>query len=71
MPSSMLLQVGAVGVFFVVALLLFLIGIALIVWTYLDAQKHSTHPAFLWALVVFLAPILGIVLYLLLGRDAR
>lgn len=37
-------------------------------WTYADAQDNSDHPAFLWALVVFLAPLLGIVLYLLLGR---
>jgi hypothetical protein len=43
--------------------------IAAVVWTYQDAQSHSDHPAFLWAVVVFLAPLLGIVLYLLLGRH--
>lgn len=30
---------------------------------------NSSHPAALWALVVFLAPFLGVVLYILLGRD--
>ncbi|WP_119821390.1 PLDc N-terminal domain-containing protein [Halalkaliarchaeum desulfuricum] len=68
MPSSILLQSGAAGamVFF---LLILAVTIAIIWWTYTDAQKNSTHPAFLWAIVVFLAPILGLVLYLILGRD--
>ncbi|GAA0505262.1 Phospholipase_D-nuclease N-terminal [Halorubrum aquaticum] len=51
------------------ALLMFAAHIAMIVWTYSDAQKRSGHPAFLWAIVVFFAPLLGIVLYLILGRD--
>ncbi|AUX10777.1 hypothetical protein AArcSl_3171 [Halalkaliarchaeum desulfuricum] len=50
-------------------LLILAVTIAIIWWTYTDAQKNSTHPAFLWAIVVFLAPILGLVLYLILGRD--
>ena len=71
MSSTVLLQgaVGAVGV--VIGLLFLLVGIAMIVWTYTDAKKNSTHPAFLWAVVVFLAPVLGLVLYVLLGRNAR
>jgi len=36
---------------------------------YQDAEKHSQHPAFFWAIVVFLAPLLGLVLYFLLGRN--
>lgn len=36
---------------------------------YTDAQKNSEQSAFLWALVVFFAPILGLLLYLLLGRE--
>ncbi|WP_144900998.1 PLDc N-terminal domain-containing protein [Halobellus captivus] len=71
MPSSILLQ-GAVGTVGVLIGLLFLaVGIAMVVWTYTDAKKNSAHPAFLWALVVFFAPILGILLYVLLGRSAR
>lgn len=71
MPSPVILQGAAAGFGILVALLLFVAHIALLLWTYSDAQKHSSHPAFLWALVVFLAPLLGIVLYLLLGRDGQ
>lgn len=71
MPSTIVMQSGgaAVGLLFVFVMLLVIA--ALVVWTYQDAQQNSTHPAFLWAVVVFLAPLLGIVLYLLLGRDAK
>lgn len=69
MPSGVLLQSGGAGAAVLFGLLMFLVGIALIVWTYRDAQRNSSHPAFLWAIVVFLAPLLGIVLYLILGRD--
>ena len=71
MPSSMVLQSGAAGVFVLFAILVLVVTLAMIVWTYSDAQENSTHPAFLWAVVVFLAPLLGIILYLLVGRDAR
>ena len=43
--------------------------LALTYWVYQDARRNSEHPAFLWAIVVFLAPILGLVLYVLLGRN--
>lgn len=71
MPSIVVLQSGAAGAFVVFAILTFLVAMAMVVWTYADAQENSTHPAFLWAIVVFLAPLLGLVLYVLLGRDAR
>lgn len=70
-PSTVPLQAGAAGGFVLFALLLFAVAIALVVWTYRDAQENSSQPAFLWAIVVFLAPLLGIVLYLLLGRDQQ
>lgn len=63
------LQNGAAGVFFLVWLFFLAIFIAITYWVYQDAKKHSQHPAFLWALVVFLAPLLGVVLYFLLGRN--
>lgn len=47
------------------------IFIAMVFWTYSDAKQNSEHPAFLWAVVVFLAPLLGLVLYFLLGRNKR
>ena len=67
MPSTIVLQ--AAGGAALLILLLFVAHIALILWTYTDATDNSSHPAFLWAIVVFLAPLLGIVLYILLGRD--
>ncbi len=57
------------AIVFLFGLLMLAVQIALIVWTYSDAQRNSSHPAFLWAIVIFFAPLLGIVLYLLLGRD--
>lgn len=68
MPSTIALQ--SAGGVILVWLLFMLMFLALVVWTYSDAQQYSSHPAFLWALVVFLAPVLGLVLYLLVGRDA-
>ena len=67
--SPILLQGGAGALFFLFALLMLLVHLAIIVWIYSDAQQRSDQPAFLWALVAFLAPLLGIVLYLLLGRN--
>jgi uncharacterized membrane protein YhaH (DUF805 family) len=69
MVSSLPLQSAAGGIAFLFGLLVLIVTLAMIVWTYNDAQKNSSHPAFLWAIVVFLAPLLGLVLYLLLGRD--
>jgi len=69
MLASTLLQGGIAGIVSLLfALLMFAAHVAMIVWTYSDAQTRSDQPAFLWAIVVFLAPLLGIVLYLLLGR---
>ncbi|MEY7851421.1 PLDc N-terminal domain-containing protein [Natrarchaeobius sp. A-rgal3] len=67
--AGIVLQSGGAGLIGLFALLTLIVTIALIIWTYIDAQENSSHPAFLWAIVVFFAPILGVVLYLLLGRD--
>lgn len=69
MPVDIVLQAGTAGFVGLFALLILVAQIVLIVWTYTDAEKNSTHPAFLWAIVVFFAPLLGLVLYILLGRD--
>ncbi len=69
MLSNTILQSGGGGIVLLIGFLFFLAFLALVVWTYSDAEKNSSHPAFLWAIVVFLAPVLGIVLYLILGRD--
>ena len=53
------------------SLLSFVVQIALVIWTYSDATDNSSHSAILWTLVVLFAPLIGVVLYLLLGRDQR
>ena len=63
------LQNAGGGIAFVVWLLFLALFIYMVYWTYQDAQRNSDHPAFLWAIVVFLAPLLGLVLYVLLGRN--
>ena len=68
--STVLQQAGS-GIAFLFALLFLVVFLAMVVWVYTDAQRNSDHPAFLWAIVVFLAPLLGLVLYFLLGRNAR
>ncbi|WP_144921352.1 PLDc N-terminal domain-containing protein [Halorubrum salsamenti] len=68
--SPILLQGGGAGVLFLLfGLLVFLVQIGIIVWIYSDAQQRSDQPAFLWAIVAFLAPLLGLVLYLIIGRN--
>ncbi|ERH01112.1 MAG: hypothetical protein J07HN6_02744 [Halonotius sp. J07HN6] len=71
MPSGItLFGVGPVAlVGTVVSVLMLLVQLALVVWTYTDAKNNTDQPAFLWAIVVFLAPLLGLVLYFLLGRE--
>ncbi|MFT4884788.1 MAG: hypothetical protein ACI8U4_002306 [Natronomonas sp.] len=71
MPSMIPLQSGGGGAMLLIWLVFMLLFLAMVVWTYSDAKQNSSHPAFLWAIVVFLAPLLGIVLYLLLGRDQQ
>jgi len=63
------LQNGAAGAVFLIWLIFLVVFLAITYWVYQDAQKHSQHPAFLWAVVVFLAPLLGLLLYFLLGRN--
>jgi lipid-A-disaccharide synthase-like uncharacterized protein len=46
-----------------------IVQIAIIVWIYSDAKQRSDQPAFLWAIVAFLAPLLGLVLYFIIGRN--
>lgn len=71
MLSNTLLQQGGGAVAFLFFIVFTVLFIAMVVWVYKDAERNSDHPAFLWAIVVFLAPLLGLVLYILLGRNAR
>lgn len=67
--SPLLLQGGAGAIALLGSLVFLLVHLAMILWTYSDAKQRSEHPPVLWALVVFFAPLLGIVLYLILGRN--
>ncbi|PSQ22361.1 hypothetical protein BRD04_04560 [Halobacteriales archaeon QS_9_67_17] len=58
---------AAFGLLF--GLLTLLVLVAAVYWTYTDAKTNSDQPAWLWAIVVVLAPLLGILLYVLLGRN--
>ena len=67
--SPILLQEAlAGGIAFLFGLLVLLVQIGIIVWIYSDAKQRSDQPAFLWAVVVFLAPVIGLVLYFIVGR---
>lgn len=58
------------GILLLLFLTLFvLFAVVLPLWTYSDAQRNSPQSAFLWAVVVFFAPFVGIALYFLLGRE--
>jgi RsiW-degrading membrane proteinase PrsW (M82 family) len=67
--SPLLLQGAAAGIALLISLVILVVHLAMIAWTYSDAQTRSEHPPVLWALVVFFAPILGLLLYLIIGRD--
>jgi apolipoprotein N-acyltransferase len=68
--SPLLLQGAAAGIALLITLVFLVVHLAMIVWTYSDAESRSDHPPVLWALVVFLAPILGLLLYLIIGRNS-
>jgi len=67
MPSMLLQAELVIALLF--SLIALAIHIGMIVWTYTDATENSGQPAFLWAIIVFFAPLLGIILYFVLGRD--
>ena len=68
--SPILLQEGLFGIVsLLIGLLMLLVHLALILWIYSDAKQRSDQPAFLWAIVAFLAPLLGLVLYFIIGRK--
>lgn len=69
MLSTILLQPGPGALTSVFGLLSLLVHVAMILWTYSDAGKNSSHPAVLWALVVLFAPLIGFILYFIIGRN--
>lgn len=53
--------------------LLFLIWlvlwIALLYWVWTDAEENSTHSSVMWVVIVFFAGLIGLILYVIFGRD--
>jgi hypothetical protein len=45
------------------------IPIGLAYWVYKDAQKMANPNAVLWAVLTFFTTLLGLILYLLIGRN--
>lgn len=65
----MLLQIVGLsaGIFYI----LLFASLVQLIFTYLvyqDAKSHTTSPE-LWAVLVFLTPLIGLILYLVVGRD--
>lgn len=52
-----------------IAFLFILAGIIGTIWVFIDAAENSSQSAILWGLVAFFGGFLGILLYVLLGRD--
>jgi len=66
MLSCGMAGVGFAGFIFVLFLVM---AIVLPIWVYSDAQENSPHSAVLWALVTFFGGIVGLLLYVILGRK--
>jgi cell shape-determining protein MreD len=67
------LQTVATGIFYAVALGAFalLLGAMLYIyyWIYRDATTNSSQSAAAWVAFSILFPVVGVVLYFLVGRD--
>jgi hypothetical protein len=50
-------------------LVMFAVHFFIIYWVYNDARKRGNPNAVLWAVVTFLSNPLGLILYLILGRN--
>ncbi|SNZ04436.1 Phospholipase_D-nuclease N-terminal [Natronoarchaeum philippinense] len=60
---------AAGGLALLMIVLFFIFSIIIPFWVYSDAQQNSSYSAVLWALVAFFGGLLGLLLYLLIGRD--
>jgi hypothetical protein len=47
----------------------FVLNIAILIWVYRDANRYGAN-GLLWALIVFFAGIVGLLLYFALGRNS-
>ena len=63
--------VGLVGGLFgcVCWLIGLVIDLAIVYWVYTDAKKRGNPNAVLWAVLTFFFTLIGLILYLLIGRN--
>jgi hypothetical protein len=72
LPAVAFVQAGGDNTYVLVLCcygLILLAQLALIYWVYSDARNRGNDKAGLWAVLVFLTPIIGLIIYLLVGRD--
>lgn len=55
----------ACGTLFLIIIILTILGIALCVWVYRDAQSRGMNGAVLWMLLVWFTSVIGLIIYLL------
>lgn len=59
---------SSVGSIAALALILGLVGV---VWVFVDASENSSRSAVLWGLVALIGGLLGVLIYVLVGRDEK
>ena len=47
----------------------FAIAAAIAYWVYNDAKKRGNPNAIVWAILTFISTVIGLVLYLIIGRN--
>ena len=48
----------------------FVVNIAILIWVYQDANKRGAN-GILWAIIILIAGLLGLLLYFAVGRNQR
>ena len=50
-------------------LVIFAVQLGVVYWVYQDARKRGNPNAVLWAVLTFFSTLIGLILYLILGRN--
>jgi heme/copper-type cytochrome/quinol oxidase subunit 2 len=56
------------GLFCLIPLVWFIIGILLCIWVYRDAERRGMNGV-LWLIIVLIAGIIGLIIYLIVRKD--
>jgi hypothetical protein len=75
MPDTTLLFIGGIGPFEIIFLLLFIAApLVLWLWALIDLLRSNFSDSItklIWAVVIIFIPLLGALLYLLIGRNQK